>query len=123
MLRMNYSVRKAERAEEERGREDWGSLSWLASGEVGGTCGLTVGKVVIHPGKSNPRHSHPSCEEVLHLLSGRLRHSVGSEEVVLEAGDTLLVEAETPHHAVNIGETDAVMIVAYNAAERDFEPE
>jgi quercetin dioxygenase-like cupin family protein len=50
-----------------------------------------VGRVIIQPGRSNPRHSHTTCEEVLYLLRGRLRHTVGDEVVILEAGDTLTV--------------------------------
>lgn len=100
--------------------EDWGSLTWLASGAIGNTEGLTLGRVIIKPGEANPRHGHNDCEEVLYLLAGRLRHTVGEETVVLEAGDTLSVPAGIYHNAVNIGDTDADMIVAYNCADRDF---
>jgi quercetin dioxygenase-like cupin family protein len=103
--------------------EDWGRLTWLASGAVGNTQGLTVGRVTIKPGAANPRHGHNDCEEVLYLLAGRLRHTIGDETVILEAGDTLTVPAGTYHNAVNIGDADADMIVAYNCATRDFELE
>jgi len=119
---MNYSVFSAEKAESSRIEESWGSLRWLAGKSVGNARGLTLGRVIIKPGQSNPSHRHPNCEEALYLLKGRLRHFMGGEQVVLQAGDTLVVEAGVPHYAVNIGDEDADMIVAYSSAERGFEP-
>ncbi|UCH36688.1 MAG: cupin domain-containing protein [Armatimonadota bacterium] len=72
---------------------------------------------------SNPRHSHPNCDEALHLLRGTLEHSVGDEMVMMNAGDTLVVPAGVAHQAVNVGSEDADMIVAYNTGERQFQRE
>ena len=102
---------------------DWGSLRWLAGREIGNAQGVMVGRVVIKPGKSNPRHGHANCEEVLYLLSGRLDHTVGDEHVILGPGDTITVPAGVYHNAVNIGEDDADMIVVYSAGTREFELE
>ncbi len=110
-------------AEVKRIEESWGSLCWLASKELSGTEGLTAGRVIIRKGMSNPRHSHPNCDEVLYLLQGRLEHSVGDETVVLEAGDTLVIHAGAAHHARNIGEEDADMMVAYSSGVRQFQLE
>jgi quercetin dioxygenase-like cupin family protein len=102
--------------------ENWGTLTWLASRPLTGSA-LTFGRVVIRPGRSNPRHAHDNCEEVLYLLSGRLRHSFGDKTVEMEAGDTLVVPAGVLHNAVNTGDTDADMIVAYSSGDRGFRPE
>ena len=120
---MNYTLRSADEAQAVRIEEPWGSLNWLASASIGNAEGVTVGRVIIKPGQSNPRHSHTTCEEVLYLLRGRLRHTMGEAEVVLEAGDTLTVPAYVAHHAINIGDEDADMIVAYSSGERDFRVE
>ena len=119
---MHYSVFSAAEAESRRMDETWGSLRWLAGKKVGNASGLTLGRVTIKVGQSNPPHRHPNCEEALYLLRGRLRHFMGIEEVVLEAGDTLVVQAGLAHYAVNIGVEDAYMVVAYSAGERGFEP-
>lgn len=118
---MSYSVLCAPDAT--RIDEDWGSLTWMAGNMVGNTRGITLGRVVIRKGRSNPRHSHPNCEEVLHLLRGRLEHTVGDEKLLLEAGDTLVVAEGLAHNARNIGDEDADMIVAYSSADRQFKPE
>ncbi len=102
---------------------EWGSLLWLASREIGNAEGLTVGRVVIKAGKSNPRHGHANCEEVLYLLSGKLDHSIGPEHVMMGPGDTITVPAGVYHNAVSIGEEDADMIVVYSEGTREFELE
>lgn len=102
---------------------DWGSLTWLANREITGTEGVTLGRTTILPGKHNPRHRHNTCEEVLYVLRGRVRHSVGEETFVLEQGDTLTIPAGVFHHAVNIGNEDADVIVADSTGHRDFELE
>ena len=112
----------ADRGEAEAARDDhsWGSLRWLASREVGNAEGITLGHVVIRTGASNPRHAHPSCEEILYLLSGRLEHTLGDETFPLAPGDTLAIPAGVFHNAASVGEEDAEMIVAYSTGERDF---
>jgi quercetin dioxygenase-like cupin family protein len=117
---MDEQVYRAALSAEKTARPGWGNLTWLASAEIGNAEGLTLGRVVIKAGQSNPRHAHPSCEEVLYLMAGRLEHSIGGRKVILEPGDTLTVPAGVFHNAVSIGTEDADMIVAYSSAARDF---
>jgi len=100
--------------------EPWGSLTWLASREIGNADGVTVGRVVIKRGRSNPRHAHNACEEVLYLLAGELDHTIGGETVRLTAGDTLTVPAGAFHNAASVGSVEADMIVVYSSGTRDF---
>ena len=102
--------------------EDWGTLTWLASGELTGS-DITVGRVVIKPGRSNPRHCHDNCEEVLYLLQGQLTHSFADESIEMAPGDALVVPPGIMHNAMNTGIIDADMIVAYSKGNRDFRKE
>ena len=120
---MKSSVRGASEAAAHRIVEDWGSLTWLAGQKIGNAEGLTLGRVVIRKGQSNPRHSHPNCEEALYLLAGRLEHTLGDEKVILEPGDTIVLDAGIPHNATNTGKEDADMIVVYSSGTRGFQPE
>jgi len=113
----------AHQADQARVDEPWGSLTWLASKPLADCEGVTMGRVIIHPGASNPRHSHPSCEEVLYLLAGRLEHWMGKQSVIMAPGDTIVVSRGIAHHARNIGDVDADMIVAYSSGQRDFRKE
>lgn len=103
--------------------EEWGSLQWLASQQIGNAEGLVLGRVIIKPGCSNPRHTHTTCEEVLYLMRGRLEHTVGETSVIVSAGDVITLPPGVYHSATNIGEVDADMIVVYSAGTRDFQLE
>jgi quercetin dioxygenase-like cupin family protein len=106
-----------------RSNQSWGNLLWLASSEINNAENVTLGRVTILSGQSNPRHCHENCEEILYLLSGRLEHTVGSDSVRLEPGDTLSISAGVYHNATCIGDEDAEMIVAYSTGVRDFQLE
>ncbi len=60
---------------------------------------------------------------VVSRSAGTLRHSIGDEEVDLHPGDTLVVPAGIMHNAINVGETDADVIVSYSTGTRDFRKE
>jgi quercetin dioxygenase-like cupin family protein len=106
-------------ADVEVGDFDWGSLRWLASRELGNSDEVTTGICVLKPGASNPRHHHPNCEEVLHVLEGRVSHAIeGGGEVELGPGDTLTLPAGAPHSARNVGNQDAVLFVCFSSADR-----
>jgi len=117
---MSWVFRSRAEAEERRILEDWGSLTWLSGGALTGS-DITVGRVIIKAGRSNPRHIHANCTEVLTVLDGVLEHTVGDATVVTETGDTIIVPAGVAHVAHNIGEGDADMIVAYPSGVRGFE--
>ena len=120
---MNYNLQSNEQALSRRVEADWGSLMWLAGAQIGNADGVTLGRVLIKANRSNPRHCHRNCEEVLYLMRGRLEHTVSDIRVTLHPGDSLTVPAGVFHNATNTGIEDADMIVAYSSANRDFVPE
>ncbi len=119
---MKY-IYKSSDVESVRSNQSWGNLRWLASRDLENAVDVTVGRVAILKGHSNPRHRHVTCEEVLYLLAGKLIHSVGDESCVVEHGDTLTIPAGVFHNAKSVGDCDADMIVAYSSGVRDFELE
>lgn len=119
---MKCQLRTKNESDAQTQAQGWGTLTWVASAELTGS-DITVGRVIITPGKSNPRHCHDNCEEVLYLLRGQLTHSFADESIEMVAGDTLVVPPGIMHNAVNTGDTDADMIVAYSEGNRDFRKE
>ena len=103
--------------------EDWGSLSWLAGKNIGNAEGLVLGRATIKAGKTNPRHRHPKSEEVLYLLKGSLKHTLGDRTIVMHAGDTITIPPGVFHNASCISEEDADMIIVYSEGIRGFELE
>jgi quercetin dioxygenase-like cupin family protein len=120
---MDAKIIRADEAGKRTITEPWGTLAWIAGRTAGNSDRITVGRVLIKRGMNNPRHRHPKSEEVLHLLRGRLRHTFGGREEILEPGDTIVIPAGEFHNAFSIGGEDAEMIVSYPTGDRDFEPE
>jgi quercetin dioxygenase-like cupin family protein len=97
----------------------WGSLQWLVSGENGASQQMTFGRVTFKPGAGNPAHLHPNCEEILFVVSGEIEHSLpGGGTARLRAGDCIVLPAGGAHWAKNVGDDEAVVVVAYNTADR-----
>jgi quercetin dioxygenase-like cupin family protein len=104
--------------------EDWGELTWFASAAQGNSAEITVGRCVLRPGQSNPRHSHPNCSEVLVVIEGSIEHAVdGGGVVKMGPGDTITVAPDFIHRAKNLGQDDAVMFIAFSSARRETKGE
>jgi len=98
---------------------DWGSLQWLVGGHNGASKNMTIGRVTFKPGMGNPTHLHPNCEEVLYVITGTVEHTLpGGGTTRLTAGDCIVLQAGVWHRAVNIGAETAVVLVAFNSAQR-----
>jgi len=99
----------------------WGKLTWLASSKLGNSTTMTFGRVIIPADQTNPRHRHPNCDEILHLLSGRIEHSLGEEKFILKAGDTISIPAGQWHNASALDGLDAEMVICFSSADRETE--
>ncbi|HKU14100.1 MAG TPA: cupin domain-containing protein [Steroidobacteraceae bacterium] len=98
--------------------QPWGKLEWYVSRPIGNSATMTVGQATISPGKFNPPHWHPNCDEILHVVQGHIMHRVGDREYEMRAGDTVVIPEGTVHNARNIGTEDAVLMVSFNSADR-----
>ena len=85
---------------------------------------ITSGKCIIKPGRENPLHSHPNCDEVLVVQQGTIMHTIeGGQEVKLGPGDVITLPAGLPHKARNISDVDAILSIAFSSAERQTKSE
>lgn len=98
--------------------QPWGKLKWFASRPLGNSTTMTVGEATVTPGKGNPPHWHPNCDEILHVVRGHIMHRVGDKEYEMRTGDTVVIPEGTIHNARNIGSEDAVLMVSFNSADR-----
>jgi quercetin dioxygenase-like cupin family protein len=99
----------------------WGSLRWVASAGLGNSTTMTVGIATIAAGHTNPRHRHPNCDEVLHLLAGKILHTLGTTEYLLGPGDTISIPMGEWHNATAIGKEEAKMVICFSSADRQTE--
>lgn len=97
----------------------WGTLTWVCNAQVTGSANLTVGLVTIQPGKKNPKHYHPNCEEVLYMQEGEVDHSLGDQVFHLKAGDVIRIPRNVPHDAINTGKSLVRMVVTYDSGTRE----
>ncbi|GAB3398752.1 hypothetical protein GCM10027568_36200 [Humibacter soli] len=99
--------------------QSWGRLEWMVSDAIGNSDTMTIGKCFIEPGQHNPPHHHPNCDEVLHVLSGTIRHRVDDEYVQMGPGDTISIPQGAIHNAENIGEDVAEFVICFSTARRE----
>lgn len=100
----------------------WGSLQWLVNGDTVPGAAMTLGRVTFKPGECNPAHAHPNCDEVLFVVQGTLEHSLPQGGTArLEPGDCIVLPRGGAHTAKNVGQDEAVVFVAFNAADRKTE--
>jgi quercetin dioxygenase-like cupin family protein/type 1 glutamine amidotransferase len=99
--------------------QTWGKLTWYVSAQLGNSDAMTVGEAVIRPGQENPRHYHPNCDEILHVVRGRILHSMGTRKMEMSAGDTVSIPLGVHHNARNIGTEDAVLAISFSSAHRE----
>lgn len=113
-------VSKVNRQEENRVTQNhWGELRWYTSAEMTNSRTMTTGVVIMKPGKSNPRHFHPNCDEILHVISGKIKHTMNEVTVEMNAGDTVSIPQGVLHNAINVGDQDAVLAISFSTAFRE----
>ncbi len=104
--------------------KDWGHLKWFANENLGNSGDMTFGMCVLKPGKANPKHSHPNCAEILHVLQGTILHSYENDtDIELNEGDTIVLPENFKHRAKNIGQKEAVLMIAFSSGNRKTEGE
>lgn len=98
--------------------QEWGRLEWMVSGALGNSERMTVGRCYIRPGEQNPRHYHPNCDEVLHVLQGSILHSIDDDKFEMGPGDTVSIPSGAVHNARNVGADEAIFVIAFSTPDR-----
>ena len=76
-------------------------------------CEVVQNRVDISPQAPAFKHTHPG-EGVIYVLEGSLEYQVeGKPPTTLNAGDVLLVPAETIHAVRNVGTANAAELATY----------
>lgn len=99
----------------------WGQLVWLIGEEHTPGAEQTFGVVTIAPGKRNPLHMHPNCEELLYVIEGEADHKLGDKMFHIEAGDVIRIPRGVPHWAQAKGDTPLVAVISFSAPDRRTE--
>lgn len=96
----------------------WGTLQWVCNEKLMPGSAQTVGLATILPGKRNPVHYHPNCEEVLYVISGQGLHSYDGRTIPLKAGMTIRIPAKVKHNMVNTGTETLRTMISFSSGDR-----
>ncbi|GAA5103564.1 hypothetical protein GCM10023319_71540 [Nocardia iowensis] len=93
---------------------DWGSIKWLVTPDIINGASSTLGEVVINPNKGHDRHDHPDSDEILYVVDGEGRQTVGdSDEFAIKAGDAVWIPRGTLHSTYNTGWRPLRLVATY----------
>jgi len=103
-------------------QESWGSMEWLVEDALQPGAALSLARMTVRSGCTSERHRHPNCDEAVHVLGGRVEQRIGDRLIILEPGDSAHIPANATHCSRALGQQDAVMVVAYSAGRRIYQP-
>lgn len=91
-------------------------IEGLSTGALGQQ--LEVFAITVSPGAGNAGDpiAHPG-EEFARCLEGQIEYVVGAETYPMEAGDSLLFDANQPHALQNVSDAPATVLVVFSAGE------
>ena len=96
----------------------WGTLQWVCNQKLMPGAAQTVGLATTFPGKQNPVHYHPNCEEVLYVLSGEGLHSYDGRVIPLKPGMTIRIPAQVKHNLANTGKETLRTLISFSSGDR-----
>lgn len=93
---------------------DWGTIKWHVTPDTVSGASSTLGEVVIYPNKGHDRHEHPESDEVLYIIEGEGRQTVGDgAEFAVGAGDAVWIPRGTLHSTFNTGWRPLRIVATY----------
>jgi mannose-6-phosphate isomerase-like protein (cupin superfamily) len=96
----------------------WGTIKWVCNEKLMPGAAQTVGLATTLPGKQNPVHYHPNCEEVLYVISGQGWHSYDGRTIPLKAGMTIRIPPKVKHNLVNTGTEPLRTLISFSSGDR-----
>jgi quercetin dioxygenase-like cupin family protein len=99
----------------------WGAVRWLVDGRQMPGAEQTLGVVEILPGQRNPLHRHPTCEELLYVLSGECEHKLGDDSFQLSPGMVIRIPRGVAHWARCTSEEPLVAVISFSSPDRETE--
>jgi quercetin dioxygenase-like cupin family protein len=82
----------------------------------------TLAFTTLDPGHTPNPHSHPH-EQIVYILSGRVRFVVGEEEVTVGAGEMLVVPPGVEHWAETVGDEPVVDLSVFSPRRDEYAAE
>jgi quercetin dioxygenase-like cupin family protein len=84
--------------------------------------GATLAWTTLEPGHTPRPHAH-DYEQIVYIVSGRVRFTVGDEVADVGPGDVLLVPPNVEHYAETIGSEPAVDLSVFTPRRDEYAAE
>ena len=84
--------------------------------------GATLAWTTLEPGHEPRPHSH-DYEQIVYIVSGRVRFTVGDESAEMGAGDVLLVPPNVEHFAETLGDEPVVDLSIFTPRRDEYAAE
>ena len=86
-------------------RTDWGYIEWRHIHDENDKKQLMDIRIsVVLPGKSQPKHTHYSEEQMLYVMSGEGIHIINGKKHHKKAGEFVYIDGGATHETHNIGD-------------------
>jgi len=92
---------------------EWGSIKWHVTPRAIDHASLTLGEVIVNTEAGHAPHEHVHADEVIYVIGGRGRQSVGDDEFEIAPGDAVWIPRGTEHSTYNTGWQPLRLIVTY----------
>jgi quercetin dioxygenase-like cupin family protein len=92
----------------------WGFSRWLSHPSSTGAKQLAAMSASIAPGQGHGFHKHPSQEEILYVIDGRIEQWIEGEKRLLGSGDAIFIAPGIVHASFNAGAHDAKVVVVFS---------
>jgi len=89
---------------------DWGSLGWCSRPADTGAKDLAVIEVTLAPGGGHAFHKHPSQEELIYVIEGRVEQWLDQECRTLGPGDCVFIDGDVVHASFNTSQQPCRML-------------
>lgn len=96
----------------------WGELNWKITDAAMPGAEMTFGTCRIAPGERNPLHSHPNCEEILYVVSGRCEHKLGDTIHQMGPGDAIRIPRNVRHWARCTSDEPLFALIVFSSGTR-----
>lgn len=84
--------------------------------------GATLAWTTLDPGHTPRPHSH-HFEQIVYIVSGQARFSVGDEEVLLGPGEMIVVPPDAEHWAETVGDEPVVDLSIFSPKRDEYAAE
>jgi quercetin dioxygenase-like cupin family protein len=92
----------------------WGVAKWLITPDRN-NASMSLGEVIVLPGKSHEWHTHQDSDEVVYVLAGYGEFSVGEgNRFTIKPGDAIHIPVGIGHDSHNTGWAPLHLLVMYS---------